>query len=129
MDMPYASMQLELAYCMGVIVGEGCFSGDRTAPALVLALHVDDPQPLLDLRSVFGGSIYGPYVHNGRHFRKWILRSWQLAEALPYIERWLPPSRKREQYIAWRARFADYFERLESRVSRQTVTRRSRQRV
>jgi hypothetical protein len=35
------------------------------------------------------------------------------GEALPYFERWLPPSRKREQFTAWRDRYAVYFERRE----------------
>jgi len=101
----------EIAYCMGLIVGEGSFISD-SVPTLVVGLQVADPQPLLDLQSVFGGTIYGPYIHNGRHFRRWVLRAWQLEEALPYLERWLPPSRKREQYEAWRERWAAYFTRV-----------------
>jgi hypothetical protein len=94
---------------MGLIVGEGCFSGSRTGPSLAVRLHECDPQPLHDLRGVFGGRTYGPYVHDGRHYRMWILRGWQLAEALPYFDRWLPPSHKREQYDDWRERWAHYF--------------------
>ena len=53
---------------------------------------------LLDLRSVFGGTIYGPYRYSdGRRKRVWVLRNWQLQEALPFLDRWLPPSHKREQ--------------------------------
>jgi hypothetical protein len=60
-------------------------------------------------------------VHDGRHYRMWILRGWQLLEALPYFDRWLPESRKREQYDAWRARYAAFFIRLPY-VSRFSVT-------
>jgi hypothetical protein len=101
-----------LGYCMGLIVGEGSFSGDKQHPVLVVGLHAADPQPLLDLQSVFGGTIYGPYEHNGRVFRRWHLRGWQLLEALPYFDRWLPPSRKREQYEAWKIKYARYLARL-----------------
>jgi hypothetical protein len=100
----------EIAYCMGLIVGEGCFSGDHEAPALVVALHASDPQPLLDLRSVFGGIIYGPYTYGIRRRSQWFLRGWELEQALPYFDKWLPRSRKRDQYEAWREKWSAYFE-------------------
>ena len=53
MEPPYTPTH-EIAYCMGLIVGEGCFSGDLEQPCLVVALHASDPQPLLALRNVFG---------------------------------------------------------------------------
>ena len=115
----------EIAYCMGLIVGEGCFSGDASRPALTVRLHASDLQPLLDLRSVFGGTIYGPYVYGIRHSRAWVLTSWQLAEALPYFDRWLPPSRKRDQYVVWRERYAPYFSRRLNSVSRLTSRNRA----
>lgn len=40
-DAPYTPTH-EIAYCMGLIVGEGCFSGDAS-PALIVALHSSDP--------------------------------------------------------------------------------------
>ena len=109
---------------MGLIVGEGSFSGDLRQPSLCVALHASDPLPLADLRSVFGGVIYGPYVHDGRHRCNWLLRGWQLQEALAYFDRWLPPSRKRRQYDAWRLKWASYFA-TDRYVSRRTVTHRS----
>jgi hypothetical protein len=114
----------EIAYCMGLIVGEGCFSGDRHQPSLAVALHASDPQPLIDLQSVFGGRLYGPYHYGIRHRREWILRGWQLHEALPYFDKWLPPSRKRDQYDAWRVKWAEYFLEWDY-VSRFSLTGRS----
>jgi len=97
---------------MGLIVGEGSFTGGRhTSPHLAVRLHECDPQPLEDLRSVLGGKIYGPYLHDGRRYRMWLLRGWQLAEALPYFDDWLPSSHKREQYEIWRAKYARTFQR------------------
>ena len=121
MKEPY-TISHEIAYCMGLIVGEGSFTGDKHAPALQVRLHESDPQPLLDLKSVFGGTIYGPYVHDGRHSLFWKLTGWQLAEALPYMDRWLPPSRKRRQFDEWRERWNDYFVRLDY-VSRFSMPR------
>lgn len=101
----------EIAYCMGLIVGEGCFASDRAAPSLVVALHASDALPLVDLRSVFGGIIYGPYTYGIRQKRVWILRGWELEEATPYLDKWLPRSRKREQYEVWKERWRQFFER------------------
>jgi hypothetical protein len=111
----------EIAYCMGLIVGEGSFTGDKHQPALQVRLHDSDPEPLLDLQRVFGGTIYGPYVHGGRHYVFWKLVGWQLLEALPYVDRWLPPSRKRRQFDEWQARWRSYFARL-TYVSRFSLT-------
>ena len=102
----------EIAYCMGLIVGEGSFTGTPTVLALSVRLHVSDPLPLLDLQRVFGGTIYGLYSHGGRNYRMWLLRGSDLLDALPYFDRWLPPSRKREQFLTWRSRHAAYFEHL-----------------
>jgi hypothetical protein len=121
MKEPY-TMSHEIAYCMGLIVGEGSFTGDERQPALQVRLHESDPEPLLDLQHVFGGVIYGPYVHDGRHYRFWILRGWQLLDALPYVDRWLPPSRKRRQFDEWRARWSGFFVRLDH-VSRLSLVR------
>jgi len=111
MRAPYTPTH-EIAYCMGLIVGEGSFTGGKKAPCLSVKLHSSDQQPLLDLRSVFGGIVYGPYVYGVRHIRVWQLRGWELEEALPYFDKWLPASRKRAQYEAWKSKWAAYFEHL-----------------
>jgi hypothetical protein len=49
---PYTASH-EIAYCMGLIVGEGSFTGDKLQPALQVRLHGSDPEPLLDLQRVF----------------------------------------------------------------------------
>jgi hypothetical protein len=107
-DPPYTPTHA-IAYCMGLIVGEGSFTGSGEAPWLAVKLHARDELPLLELKRVFGGRINGPYHHDGRHFRVWMLRCRQLAEALEFFDRWLPPSHKREQYAIWRERWAEYF--------------------
>lgn len=96
---------------MGLIVGEGSFTGDVWHPMLVVGLHSRDPLPLTDLKSVFGGSIYGPFHRRSDQLR-WVLGGWQLQEALPYFDLWLPPSHKRVQYEMWKRKWARYFQRL-----------------
>lgn len=93
-----------LGYVLGLIVGEGSFTGGRQ-PELSMKLHEDDPEPLLCLKSVFGGRIYGPYLHAGRRYRIRLLRGWELWDALPVIFDALPPSKKRVQFEKWVQKF------------------------
>jgi hypothetical protein len=95
----------ELGYVMGLIVGEGSFTGDRRNPVLSVKLHELDPEPLYLLRRALGGKVYGPYHYDGRHFYQYMLRGEALREAVPLFLAHLPPSRKRNQFLAWRERF------------------------
>jgi hypothetical protein len=92
-------------YIAGLVVGEGCWTGDKHAPALAVKMHADDPQPILHLERILGGRIYGPYRHGRRHYHLYLLRGVALRRALPLFDRILPPSRKRDQYEAWKAKF------------------------
>jgi hypothetical protein len=93
-----------LGYVMGLIVGEGSFTADRRQPALSVKLHARDRLPLESLQKLFGGRVFGPYDNHGRRYLVWHLRGEPLRRALPLLERYLPPSHKREQFLAWRAR-------------------------
>jgi hypothetical protein len=53
----------DLGYVIGLIVGEGSFTGDRRDGCLTVKLHEEDPEPLERLKQVFGGRVYGPYAH------------------------------------------------------------------
>jgi hypothetical protein len=92
-----------LGYAMGLVVGEGSFNWDGRQPALSVRLHARDPEPLRLLEQIFGGRTYGPYESQGRHYSVWHLRGGALRQALPVLERYLPPSHKREQFLVWRA--------------------------
>jgi hypothetical protein len=96
---------------MGLIVGEGSFTGDRQQPSLEIKLHRRDVEPLEHLQRVFGGRIFGPYTRGGRNLYAYMLRGQELRTALPVIQEHLPPSWKRVQFEAWRAKYADYFDR------------------
>src|SRR2546425_6421416 len=96
---------------MGLIVGEGSFTGDRQQPALQIRMHRRDLEALEHVRRHLGGRIFGPYAHGGRNNYVYLLRGAALKDALPTLEEFLPNSWKRVQFDAWRARFTDYFDR------------------
>src|SRR5919109_4818373 len=91
----------DLGYIMGLVVGEGSFTGDRVQPCLSIALHARDPEPLVLCQRLLGGRMYGPYWHGRRNGRRWLLRGYELAEAVRLFRAHLPPSHKRGQFLAW----------------------------
>src|SRR5678815_4927813 len=95
---------------MGLVVGEGSFTGDKKRPLLQVKLHERDPLPLLALKKVFGGTLHGPYTYHGkdgvtRHSISWYLHGRPLLAALPRISRHLPPSHKRVQFEMWLVKY------------------------
>jgi len=98
---------------MGLIVGEGSFTGDRQQPSLELKVHRRDVEPLEHLQRTLGGKIFGPYTHGGRNSYAYMLRGRELRLALPMIQEHLPRSWKRVQFDEWRAKYAEFFERAE----------------
>ena len=100
-----------LGYAIGLIVGEGSFTGDRQQPSLEIRMHRRDLEPLESVRRVLGGRIFGPYAHGGRSQYVYMLRGGELKAALPILHQHLPPSWKRIQFDAWRAKYSDYLDR------------------
>jgi hypothetical protein len=98
---------------MGLIVGEGSFTGDRQQPSLELKLHRRDVEPLEHLQRTLGGKIFGPYAHGGRTSFAYMLRGRELRLALPTLSEHLPQSWKRVQFEEWRAKYSSFFERTE----------------
>ena len=91
-----------LGYIMGLIVGEGCFTGDKKQPRISVHLHEIDPEPLLLLQSVLGGRIHGPYhSRDGRHSRFWVLHGIELRATVRMFHQHLPVSNKRRQFEKW----------------------------
>jgi hypothetical protein len=116
--------QFGLGYAMGLIVGEGSFTGDRQQPSLEVKLHRRDVEPLEHLQRVLGGKIFGPYERSGRNLYAYMLRGRELRLALPVIQTHLPKSWKRVQFEQWRAKYTEYFDRPEP--SRDLVARMER---
>lgn len=102
-----------LGYAMGIIVGEGSFTGDRQQPSLEVKLHRRDVEPLEHLQRTLGGRIYGPYARGGRHHYAYMLRGRELRRALPVLQEHLPSSWKRLQFDEWRRRYSEFFDRPE----------------
>jgi hypothetical protein len=93
--------EFEVGYLMGLIVGEGSFTGDRKKYRLDINLHESDLQPLITVKNLLGGRINGPYEHAGRKFWAYRLESRQLRTHLRLFYERLPRSRKREQFLKW----------------------------
>jgi hypothetical protein len=98
---------------MGLIVGEGSFTGDRLQPSLEVKLHRRDLEPLEHLQRTLGGRIYGPYARGGRNHYSYMLRGQDLRRAVPVIHQHLPSSWKRLQFDEWRRRYSEFFDRPE----------------
>ena len=101
-----ALTDFDLGYIMGLMIGEGSFSGDKEQPALQLRLKEDDPEPLKRLNRLLGGSIYGPYNHSERRYYVWMLRGVALWKATELFYQHLPNSRKRRQFLEWWQKYA-----------------------
>jgi hypothetical protein len=96
--------EFELGYCIGLIVGEGGFSGDgkgRAGFRLVVRMSADDPEPVHFLQGMLGGIVYGPYDHGGRHYYHWALTGRRLLPIASLLLDRMPPCRKRRQLEEW----------------------------
>lgn len=101
----------DLGYAMGLIVGEGSFTGDTKQPSLEIRMHRRDLEPLENVQRLLGGRIFGPYTHGGRNLYVYMLRGRQLKDALPILQEHLPQSWKRIQFESWRAKYNEFLER------------------
>ncbi len=95
-------------FIIGLIVGEGSFTGDKKQPTLSIKLHARDPEPLQRLVRLLGGRIFGPYRHGGRHYHLWHLRGPDLRLAVPLFQEYLPQGWKRVQFQAWLRRYSHF---------------------
>ncbi|HZT43047.1 MAG TPA: hypothetical protein VFA07_12840 [Chthonomonadaceae bacterium] len=100
--------EFEIGYIMGLIVGEGSFTGDRVQPCLSVTLQLGDRMPLDTLQQHLGGRVNGPYDKNGSLCYDWKLRGPELRASIPLFNKYLPPSRKRRQFEAWCEKWFPY---------------------
>jgi hypothetical protein len=98
----------EIGYIMGLVVGEGSFTGDRRQACLQVKMHERDPQPLRELQRLLGGCVFGPYNHNDRQYYVYALRGRALARAIPLLKDRLPSSWKRQQFEAWLEKYREH---------------------
>lgn len=94
---------------IGVLIGEGHFGGDGKQPHVTLRMHVDHESLFRWIVARFGGRLYGPYHHGGRHYFQWMARGAYLRETLvPLLDRHLLPEldqRSCRRYAAMKARY------------------------
>jgi len=73
-------------------VGEGHFGGDGRVAQVTLRMHVRHERLFRWILERFGGRLYGPYHHGGRHYYQWMARGTHLREVVvPLLDRALSP--------------------------------------
>ena len=81
---------VEEGILVGVLIGEGHFGGDGRQPHVTLRMHVDHEALFNWIVARFGGRLYGPYHHGGRHYYQWMARGAFLRERIiPLLDRYL----------------------------------------
>jgi hypothetical protein len=116
------------AFLSGFVAGEGSFSGtsDGKRYMFEVGLGATDREMCDLLRQLLGvGHIYDsprrrPHHDDEANFT--VAAQRELLDAVvPFMDAHLPPSYKREQYLAWRERLLDYWEHRAKRVRPCTV--------
>ena len=83
---------VEEGILVGVLIGEGHFGGDGRQPHVTLRMHVDHEALFNWIVAHFGGRLYGPYRHGGRHYYQWMARGAFLRERIvPLLDDCLSP--------------------------------------
>jgi hypothetical protein len=89
---------------VGVLIGEGHFGGDGRQPQITLRMHVDHEALFHWIVAQFGGRLYGPYHHGGRHYYQWMARGEFLRERIvPLLDACLTPELDRRSYDRYTA--------------------------
>lgn len=84
----------DIGVLVGLLIGEGSFTGDGRRPQVTLRMHVRH-RALFDwLMATFpGGRLYGPYHHGGRHYLQWMATGRFLREELtPLLRAHITPA-------------------------------------
>jgi hypothetical protein len=79
---PSSDLDFETGLLVGVLLGEGHFGGDGRVPQVTLRMHVRHEQLFRWIVARFGGKLYGPYHHAGRHYYQWMARGRHLRQVL-----------------------------------------------
>jgi hypothetical protein len=101
--------EFEYGLLVGLLVGEGYFGGDKTQPQIVVKMHVRHIAIFNWLVSRWGGKLYGPYHHDGRHYYQWMARGNYLKQVLlPILDARMSPefdTHSWDRYQAMRHRY------------------------
>lgn len=125
----------EKGFVIGLIVGEGSFTGDKRQPSLDVRMGSNDPSPILFLRQHFGGAVYH-YIRTAkdgrtRDFYDYHLRGGELKRSIRFFNDYMVESRKREQFEEWLDRYdlRQYTSGYEGKIIRRDMGRPSTRRV
>lgn len=125
----------EKGFVIGLVVGEGSFTGDKRQPSLDVRMRSNDPSPILFLRQHFGGAVYH-YVRTAkdgrtRDFYDYHLRGGELKRSIRFFNDHLVESRKREQFDEWLDRYdlRRYISGYDGKIVRRLIGRRSPKRL
>jgi hypothetical protein len=115
-------------FLAGFFAAEGCFSGTAKGDRFILEVGLgasDREMCELVRRFLAIGHVYDTPRRKPHHDDEAAFHATALRELLevvvPFMDAHLPPSYKREQYVAWRARLLDYWEHRAKRVRPCTV--------
>jgi hypothetical protein len=76
------ALDYEIGVFVGVLIGEGHFGGDGRVPQVTLRMHVRHERIFRWILDHFGGKLYGPYHHGGRHYYQWMARGQHLRQVV-----------------------------------------------
>jgi hypothetical protein len=116
------------AFLGGFVAAEGTFTGSGDPPTFSFAVQLGetDASMCTQFRDSLGVGSVHHYVRRKAHYDDvavYAIRRLRdhLAVTIPFMDAHLPPSYKREQYRAWRAKLLDYWEHRAKRVRPCTV--------
>lgn len=95
-------------FVAGLVVAEGCFTGDgQRRRSFTVSLGALDAELCASLRTFFGVGHTYHYPRRQPHHDDVVIFTVQarrelLEVVVPFMDRYLPPSAKRQQYRAWR---------------------------
>jgi len=99
-----APTQVDIGILVGLLIGEGHFGGDGRIPHVTLRMHVRHERMFRWLEATFGGRLYGPYHHSGRHYFQWMARGEYLRSTLvPLLDAYLRPELDGHAWQRYRA--------------------------
>jgi hypothetical protein len=100
--MTFTATEFEIGFLFGLLVGEGSFTGDQKKAAIQVRMHKRHYPLLLHMCELWGGKVYGPYLHDGRHAVVWMVRGKDLLRLLVLLDDHLHRVPDEKIHTRWR---------------------------
>jgi hypothetical protein len=118
----------DAAFIAGFVAAEGCFTSVRGRKDHIfrIGLGASDVVLLEEIKGFFGSGHISGHERRKAHYDDEVNFAVRKLSDLvhvivPFMDEHLPPSHKREQYLAWRAELLDYWEHRAKRVRLCTI--------